>query len=153
MRKARVRLSPARGTPAEWVLSNRPPATAGGLVAALPWPPSVNSYWRSPPRLGRTILSERGRAYREAAVQLLMVQRLHGRLTPGRLSIVLSAFPPDERTRDLDNLLKPVLDVLTHAGTIEDDGQFDRLTIERGPKLAPWGLVTLMIRQLEVRND
>ncbi len=36
----------------------------------LPWPPSVNRYWRT--FQGRMIISQEGRAYREAVTALLM---------------------------------------------------------------------------------
>lgn len=135
--------------PADWILAQRPPGGGGLLVAALPWPPSLNTYWRSPPGVGRVLLSEKGREYRVYTGQLLQAQRVAGVRLSGRLGVTVAVFPPDERTRDLDNLLKPLLDCLTHAATIEDDGLVDRLTIERGPKLRPWGLVTIALEQLE----
>jgi crossover junction endodeoxyribonuclease RusA len=43
----------------------------------------------------------------------------------------MDAFPPDRRRRDLDNLAKPTLDALEHAGVYEDDSQIDLLIIRR----------------------
>jgi len=43
----------------------------------------------------------------------------------------MDAFPPDRRCRDLDNLQKPVLDALEHAGVYEDDSQIDLLVTRR----------------------
>ncbi len=50
----------------------------------------------------------------------------------GRVSVSITVHPPDRRRRDLDNLLKGPLDALEHAGVYLDDGQIDRLEIERG---------------------
>lgn len=41
------------------------------------------------------------------------------------------ANPPDNRRRDLDNLLKGTLDSLQHANIYPDDNQIDKLKIER----------------------
>lgn len=117
---------------------------------SLPWPPSVNSYWRHPTRgalAGRHLISAEGRGYRQVVAQL---KPLEGNLFPlhGRLAIEVQAFPPDRRARDLDNILKSLLDSLTHAGLIEDDSQFDAIAISRRPSAKP-GRVDIRIFQLE----
>lgn len=66
----------------------------------------------------------------------------------GRLGICLDAYPPDKRRRDLDNILKPLLDSLVHAGLIEDDSQFDELHVLRKPACKP-GLIHTTIFSLE----
>jgi crossover junction endodeoxyribonuclease RusA len=107
------------------------------FVVDLPWPPSVNTYWRHPTRgklAGKHLVSENGRRYRTAVVATLLTAR-RGKALPldGRLSVSILACPPDRRVRDLDNLPKSVLDSLSHAGLWRDDGQIDRLLIERAP--------------------
>ena len=99
----------------------------------LPFPPSVNTYWRSIGR-GRVIISQAGRKYRQAVVDTVRPQTQAaggGRRTPPRLGMILDAFPPDRRRRDLDNMLKAPLDALTYAGVYEDDSQIDVLTMRR----------------------
>jgi crossover junction endodeoxyribonuclease RusA len=49
----------------------------------------------------------------------------------------MDAFPPDRRRRDLDNLLKALLDSIEHAGVYEDDSQIDLLVARRREPLAP----------------
>lgn len=92
----------------------------------LPFPPSVNRMYRV---FGnRSILSAAGRAYRAAVTEALAG-------TPkllGRVSVAIVAHPPDNRRRDLDNLLKASLDGLVHGGALEDDSQIDDLRIVRG---------------------
>lgn len=100
------------------------------LTLTLPWPPTANTYYRNLP--GKTLISEKGRAYRAAVAQQVLVQRGARRLS-GRLAVAIVAHVPDRRRRDLDNLFKGVLDSLTHAGVWLDDEQIDCLSIERGP--------------------
>lgn len=98
---------------------------------ALPYPPSINHYWRHPTRgalAGRHLISEEGRDYRER-VKAHLFGRLVNKCGGGlewikeskRLAVQIVVYPPDRRKRDLDNLLKPLLDALTHAGLWRDD--------------------------------
>ena len=104
--------------------------TAEPIRLTLPWPPSVNTYWRhisKGPLAGRTLISEKGRDYRKTVCDLVRSQ-------PGlkcRLAVVIDAFPPDRRRRDLDNITKSLLDALDHAGVYEDDSQIDDLHLRR----------------------
>ena len=93
----------------------------------LPYPPSVNHYWR---RVGaRTLISRQGRAFRESVCSLLALRRLHP--LDGWLKVHLQIFPPDRRRRDVDNIQKPVLDALQHAGVYHDDFQIVSLITDR----------------------
>ena len=109
----------------------------------LPWPPSVNHYWRQ--FNGRTILSKAGREYRTNVLALLLPKRY--KPLEGSLSVIISAMPPDKRRRDLDNLLKGVLDALQYAGMYADDSQIDLLTIRRGA-VGGQGKLLITVNQL-----
>ncbi len=99
------------------------------IAMSLPWPPSVNTYWR---HVGAQVLiSADGRKYRKEVGECVLMDVRGVRPLPGRLSIRIEAYPPDKRKRDLDNLLKAPLDALTHAGLWIDDEQIDELTIVR----------------------
>jgi crossover junction endodeoxyribonuclease RusA len=89
-----------------------------GITLTMPWPPSVNKYWRT--FQGRMIISAEGRSYRKAVADQVLIQRGAKHYT-GKLRVQIEAFRPDNRRRDLDNLLKAVLDGCTHAGVWEDD--------------------------------
>ncbi len=98
------------------------------IVLELPYPPSVNHYWR---RVGhRTLISKKGRLFRKRVLKMLSVH--HREPLAGRLHVRVLVYPPDRRRRDLDNITKALLDALEHGGVYENDSQIDRLTIERG---------------------
>lgn len=129
------------------------------LRFTLPWPPSVNTYWRHIVLGGKfkkaraqVLLSEQGRAYRVNAVASMAEQRVPRNALRGRLGIRLTAHPPDNRRRDLDNTLKGLLDALGHAQVIEDDSAIDELTIVRGP-VRPQGVMQIELRELGEFND
>lgn len=108
--------------------------------ASIPWPPSVNGYWRAFSQGGkvRNILSARGREYRAQvmAAALLAGCRMAGKPKfPEwvRVACEIDLYPPDLRRRDLDNHVKAVLDGLTKANLWADDSQVDVLVVRRGP--------------------
>lgn len=93
----------------------------------LPYPPSVNHYWR---RVGaRTLISRAGRAFRERVCSLLAARRIEP--LGGPLAVQIDVFPPDHRRRDIDNLQKALLDALEHGGAYHDDSQIVSLTITK----------------------
>lgn len=104
------------------------------IALSLPWPPSMNTYWRSimkGPLAGRVLLSEKGREYRKQVAAAVLEQRVPVKLLTGKLAVWIHVLPPDRRARDLDNLLKGVLDGLHHAGVIRDDCDIDDLRVSR----------------------
>jgi crossover junction endodeoxyribonuclease RusA len=115
----------------------------------LPWPPSANSYYR---RVGnRTLISRRGRKYRKDVCAQLATIESKRPLTDGRLAVEIDAFPPDRRRRDLDNLQKPVLDAMEHAGVYHDDSQID-LLVTRRRGVVKGGRLQVRVTPLPMRN-
>lgn len=118
------------------------------MKLTLPFPPSVNTYWRAPnkgPLAGRHLISAAGRKYQSDACAAIIEQlrRLpKPSTTPAAVAIIL--FPPDQRRRDLDNYNKALFDALTHAGVWEDDSQVKRMLVEWGP-VVPKGKVEITI--------
>lgn len=106
----------------------------------LPWPPSLNRYYRI--FRSRIIISRIGRAYRKNVITLL-ADRFPSALL-GRLQVTVFAHPPDRRRRDLDNTQKSLLDSLQHAGVFKDDSQIDSLCIHRC-NIVPDGKVRVSI--------
>lgn len=95
----------------------------------LPWPPSVNNYWRQGPR--GTYLTKQGRDFREEAIK--DIKRQLGSFEPirGRVAIGIELVAPDRRKRDIDNHNKAPIDAIMHSGLIEDDEQMDQLITTR----------------------
>ncbi len=93
----------------------------------LPWPPSVNTYYTI--ARGRKILSKKGRQFK-ADCAFYIKSRRPPTMT-GPLEVLIDVTVPDKRKRDLDNLLKPILDVLGQYGVYEDDSQIEDLRIRK----------------------
>lgn len=100
-------------------------------VLALPFPPSLNHYWRNIAVAGRprTLISEEGRRFRALVKDIAWAN--NAPVLRGRITVEIAAHMPDRRRRDLDNLLKATLDALVHAAVIEDDSLVDDLRIVR----------------------
>ena len=86
------------------------------------------------------VLGARGRAYR---LECQVVARELEGYGSARLSVRLVARPPDRRRRDLDNILKAVLDGM-QGPLYDDDSQIDNLCIKRGPTV-PGGVVEVTL--------
>ena len=97
------------------------------LELELPYPPSVNHYFRMVGR--RVLISREGRAFRTRVCSTLAA--LGVRPFDGPLAVQIEIYPPDNRRRDVDNTLKSLLDALQHGGAYYDDSQIVRLAIEK----------------------
>ncbi len=106
----------------------------------LPWPPTVNTYWRSVN--GRNILSKKARQYKKDVAVCLNKMDMQG-----DLSVTIECFMPDKRRRDLDNLLKPLLDVMGEYKVYEDDSQICDLRIFKGTD-GDKGTVRIKVKEL-----
>ena len=97
------------------------------IKITLPWPPSVNTYYR---KVGNKILiSKKGREYK-AAVKIICVELGVNKKLTSKLKLYARCYPPDLRRRDLDNLNKALLDSLEKAGVYCDDSQVKSLFLE-----------------------
>ncbi len=117
----------------------------------LPWPPSVNRYWRHNKR-GHTYVTKEGEAYRHEAGWLGRQAMTGRRPFACEVSIEFEAFPPDHRKRDLDNVLKATLDAMEHAGVYGNDYQVADLRIMRR-EVRPRGLIRATIRPLNANRS
>ena len=113
--------------------------------ATLPWPPTVNTYWRHKVtgRLATVYVSAEGKAYRKAVNLCLAEHGVKTYALEGDLRVEIEVFPPDRRKRDIDNLLKSLLDSLTHAEVWRDDSQISDLRIFRNNQIA--GMVKVRV--------
>lgn len=100
------------------------------VILYLPWPPSVNDYYKSG-RHGQRYLGLKVREYRATVLESIMEQAPGLRLDD-RLFMEVYLYPPNKRVMDLDNRMKGLLDALTESGVWEDDKLVDQLHIYRG---------------------
>jgi len=99
-----------------------------GFVCDLPYPPSLNGNWRA--GNGRHFKSKNYKTWlRNAGWQL----KEQGPLPKfdGFLAVSIEATRPDKRKRDLDNIIKPILDLLSTEGhaVMEDDSLVHSLSV------------------------
>ena len=95
------------------------------IFVRLPIPPSANTMWRA--YNGRNILSKKYREWRNLA--LCQVAAMCGGLRPmsGPVSVHITIKRP-RKNADLDNRVKPVLDLLQAAALIDDDKDVHEVT-------------------------
>ena len=99
----------------------------------LPYPPSINGYWRT--FRNRQIISKRGRDYIKLAAEVMDCLDLSNEKLTGDLSFKMTINPPTLRAYDIDNFTKGVFDALTKCGFWLDDGQVQQLTAIKGVKI------------------
>ena len=113
------------------------------IVLTLPYPPSMNHYWR---HVGhRTLISRDGRRFRKAVCAILAAQAI--RPARGSLLVTVAVHPPDRRRRDLDNVQKALFDALEAGGAYFDDAQIDKIVVERG-RVVKGGHVIVEIEEM-----
>lgn len=104
----------------------------------LPWPPSVNHY----KQLGRLVQTKSGKIFQARVnsdvtkkyfleVLVAIKQRGVKSFHSSTISVEVYVYPPDKRKRDIDGILKVLLDAMQHAGLYDDDVQIARLYVER----------------------
>lgn len=124
----------------------------------LPYPPCLNHY-KMPGRLVKTRTGkvyqsrintpETTRYYFAVSSIIFRMRRSEGLKCFGDATIGMEvyAYPPDKRKRDLDGILKVLLDAMQKAGLYNDDYNIARLYVER-KDIIPSGKVIVRIREL-----
>lgn len=121
------------------------------ITLELPFPPSVNTYWRASVISGRprVLISRKGRDYRRAVVAICRLVR-PGKLA-GPLAATVDLYPPCGRRRDVDNYNKGLLDALGAAGLYDDDSQITELLVRMHQKKPPGSVVVTLRAQGEIK--
>lgn len=118
------------------------------LVITLPFPPSVNHYWRHVVMGKRvtTLISAPGRKYSAAVQGEVLLQKAARRIN-SHVAMTVLLHAPDRRRRDVDNYAKSLLDSLVKSGVLEDDSVVRDLRLVWGDVLSG-GKAVVMIREI-----
>lgn len=108
----------------------------------LPYPPCVNHY----KRVGRIVTTRTGKLYQqkintnatkqfyyEVWMRIKSLNQIEGikSFDDAMISMKVYMYPPDRRKRDVDGILKVLLDSMEKAGLYNDDYQVARLLVDR----------------------
>ena len=112
------------------------------IVLNLPFPPSVNTYYRRGAHT--TYMSKGGRDYKKAVAEYIAESNTP-KLGAARMSLEIVLWPKDKRKYDIDNRIKALLDSLQDAGVFDDDEQIDQINIYRGTGTVTGGQARVLI--------
>lgn len=114
----------------------------------LPYPPSINHYYVRTNK-GMAIKPE-GKWYRQQVGFLVAVARLPRKfLCNEKVQVTIHAFTPDRIPRDVDNILKCLLDALTDAHVWGNDKQVYDLHITKDYDTQKKGYVEVTVSEIE----
>lgn len=89
------------------------------------------------------VISSEGRRYRDAVSAVLQGCRT----LQNKLSLLVDVFPPDKRRRDIDNILKALLDAMEKGGLYVDDNQIIDLHVRKWDSVPP-GRVDITLKEI-----
>lgn len=113
-------------------------------VISLPWPPSELS---PNSRTDRRAATGKRRMYREAGFYAAKEAKA---VVPADARLVITFFPPDDRRRDLDNMLASIksgLDGIAKASGVDDSGW--GLVLNRGESVRNGKVVIYVVSQAD----
>lgn len=125
------------------------------LELILPYPPSANHY----KTVGRTVKTKSGKVFQMRvnskqtlgyyySVYLAWHRLNAAGFGSATITLEVDVYPPDKRKRDLDGILKVLLDSMQHAGVYDDDYQIARLLVTR-KAMIPEGQIIVRLEELQ----
>lgn len=88
------------------------------IELSIPLPPSANHIWKN---------YHKSKAYKAWIVEAGWLSKRRDKIVgPWRITVL--AKRPDKRRRDLDNLLKPIIDLVVSLGLVEDDSKLEMIS-------------------------
>ena len=97
-----------------------------------PWPPSINSLYCQGKTHGQKFLTKQGKAYKQKIIELYANDDMDP--INEAIKVRIELFPPDRRTRDIDNYIKPLLDGLKFLEIVADDSVITTLAVIKHEK-------------------
>ncbi|MFC6277036.1 RusA family crossover junction endodeoxyribonuclease [Psittacicella hinzii] len=107
------------------------------LDLILDFPVSVNAMYKTIIRgkFTQRAHSKRYREYRALTIPVVKraIREQAWKKAPETVALTLhvTEYCPDRRRRDIDNVIKPIMDILTEAGVYDDDSQIKRLEVSK----------------------
>lgn len=117
------------------------------LTLTLPYPNlcSVNGMYK---RKGKKVfLTEEAKAFKDEVYYLLFRRQGFGK---SKISIEIIIYPPDNRIRDIDNILKITFDSMQYAGMYNNDSQIKQLYLEMMPYCTHYKVGQLQVKIREI---
>lgn len=128
--------------------TKHPTSVFGTFKYVLPFPPSINHYWRSyVPKGGKraiTYVSNDGVKFQKAVAAVVNVRHRSTR----RLKVLLQLQRGDFVDYDVGNYIKSTEDALAKAGVFVNDSQIDIVTAERLPVKPGEGACYVTIQEI-----
>lgn len=121
------------------------------VTFTLPWPVSVNQYWRGV-RMGERVAiypSPDAKKYKQAVADAVWNQLGTRNPITARVSVDITVVEPTRHRRDIDNLLKAPFDGLSECGFWADDSQVDAITIRRSGRIEKPGWLMVTVTELD----
>jgi len=129
------------------------------MMIWLPYPQSVNHY----KTLGAIRKTKSGKLYQPRInsratmtyyrdVSLIMKAQGVKSFRSDTISLEIHVYPPDKRKRDLDGILKVLLDAMQRGGLYDDDYQIDKLLVIRCSPVAK-GEVRVIIKKIDSKGN
>lgn len=91
-------------------------------------PPSGNNLFFNLPKGGRAP-TKQYKSWRNTAAWQVQIARKGYRI-PGRYTLTVQAGRPDNRKRDLGNILKAIEDAVVEGGAVIDDSHSEEITLK-----------------------
>lgn len=118
------------------------------VKVVFPYPPTVNHYWGMKGRI--RFLTVKARKFREEVINAVKFYKLDNNYD-GPIGIYMWTTAPDKRKRDIDNVIKPMLDALEHADVYTNDCNIEQIHRFKLPYMGKNKSVTVVgIYPLEV---
>ena len=114
------------------------------IVLNLPYPPSINTYWRAHGK--RRFISKEGMLFRENVADYCVDNKVPS-FGEKRLQFQVTLYPRDRRIQDIDNRIKALFDAL-EGWAYDSDSQIDVLIVQRG-EIRKGGGCLVMIEELD----
>jgi len=121
------------------------------FFAILPYPKkiTVNSYWKT----GKNGLYSNPyiKTFKALVCNAVKDSISYRNVSFGKekIGVAINVYPPDDRIRDIDNILKATLDALQFAQVYENDSQIIQLYVEKLDKVKD-GKLEIFINKLRI---